>query len=170
MSGECGRGTQKGRVIVGIQDSVAGLQALRRAVEEARRRRATVYLVRVLNSAGRYPGGAMWPVEPLVWATEHAQDALAKALGGAPRDVELRVVALEGAVAPALVGFADREDDLLVVGDAQRPGVRRLWSGRVARHCARRSTCPVLVVPPPALSRVDGRVLTRELRRVVEAA
>jgi nucleotide-binding universal stress UspA family protein len=170
MGGGRGHGTHERRVIVGIQDSVAGLQALRRGVEEARRRGATVYLVRVLNSASRYPGGAMWPVEPLAWATEHAQEALTKAFGGFPRDVEVRTVALEGAVGAALVGFADRDDDLLVVGDAQRPGLRRPWSGRVARHCARRSTCPVLVVPPPALSRVDGRALTRQLRRLVDAA
>lgn len=170
MSGVCEPAANERRVIVGIHDSVAGLQALRRAVEEARRRRATVYLVRVINTASRYPGGAMWPVEPLAWAAEYAHEALDKALGGMPRDVKVRTVALEGAVGAALVRFADREHDLLVVGDAQRPGLGRLWSGRVARQCARRSTCPVLVVPPPALSRVDGRVLTRELRRLVDAA
>ena len=164
-------GERERRVIVGVQDSVAGLQALRRGVEQARLRGATVYLVRVVaGAAGRYPGGAMWPTELAVWAAEYAQQVLATALGRLPRDVEVRTVALEGAVAPALVGFADREDDLLVVGDAQRSGVRRLWSGRVARHCARRATCPVLVVPPPALSRVAGRMLNRELRRLVDAA
>ncbi len=170
MSGGCRQGVNERRVVVGVQTSLAGLQALRRAVEEARQRDATVYLVRVLNSAGRYPGGAMWPVEPLVWATEDAHEALAMALGAIPRDVRLRIVALEGAVAGALVRFADREDDLLVVGDGQRRGLCRLWSGRVARYCVGRSTCPVLVVPPPALSRVDVRVLTRELRRLVHAA
>ncbi|GIH21087.1 universal stress protein [Rugosimonospora africana] len=164
MSGERER-----RVIVGVQDSVAGLQALRRGVEEARRRRATLYLVRVApGSVDRYAGPGVWAAELAVWAGEYAQQTLAKSLGAIPGDVEMRTVALQGAVAPALLRFADRDDDLLVVGDAQSPGVRRLWSGRVARQCVRRATCPVLVVPPPALSRVTGRVLTRELQRMVD--
>lgn len=166
MSGERER-----RVIVGIQDSVAGLQALRRGVEEARRRGATLYLVGVVSGgAGRYSDATVWSAELGVWAAQYAQQALVKALGGIPRDVYMRTVALEGVTGPALVGFADREEDLLVVGDAQRPGVRRLWSGRVARQCVRRAICPVLVVPPPALSRLAPRVLTRELQRLVDAA
>jgi nucleotide-binding universal stress UspA family protein len=112
----------------------------------------------------------MWRTELAAAAAEYAEQVLAKALGRIPADVEVRTVALEGAAGPALVGFADREDDLLVVGDGQRRGIRRLWSGRVARHCLRRSACPVLVAPPPALSRVDGRALARELQRLVDAA
>ena len=42
MSGEREYRTRESRVIVGIQESVAGLQALRRGVDEARRRGATV--------------------------------------------------------------------------------------------------------------------------------
>jgi len=170
MNGERDNGTRERRVIVGIQDSVAGLQALRCGVAEARRRGATVYLVRAVNAPARYPDGPMWHTEWAVWAAEYAQQALATALGGIPRDVEVRTVALEGTAAPALVRFANGEDDLLVVGDAQPSGIRRLWSGHVARYCARWSTCPVLLVPPPALSRVDSRTLTRELRRLVDAA
>jgi nucleotide-binding universal stress UspA family protein len=169
MSGEREHRAPERRVIVGVQDSVAGLQALRRGVAEARLRGATVYLVRVEASAGRYPDAAVPATELAVWAIEYVEQALAKALGGIPRDVEVRSVALEGAAAAALVCFANREDDLLVVGDAQRSGIGRLWSGRVARHCARRATCPVLVVPPPALSRLDSHVPTRELRRLVDA-
>jgi nucleotide-binding universal stress UspA family protein len=170
MNGERGYGTQERRVIVGIQHSVAGLQALRCGVAEARRRGATVYLARVLKSPAGYLGGVAWRTELAVAAAEYAERVLVDTLGGIPRDVEVRTVALEGAAAPALVRFANGEDDLLVVGDAQRSGVRRLWSGHVARYCARWSTCPVLLVPPPALSRVDSRTLTRELRRLVDAA
>jgi len=142
----------------------------RSGVDEARRRGATVYLVRAVNAPARYPDGTMWHTEWATWAAEYAQQALATALGGIPRDVQVRTVALEGAAGPALVDFADRDDDLLVVGDAQRPGLRRPWSGRVARYCARRATCPVMVVPPPSLSRVDRRDLARELQRLVDAA
>lgn len=163
-------GERQRRVIVGVQDSVAGLQALRRGVEEARRRGATLYAIRTVNgAAGRYPGSAMWQAEPTVWVAEFARETLVKAMGGIPADVEVRSVALEAAAGPGLVGFADRDDDLLVVGDAQRSGIRRLWSGRVAHYCISRATCPVLVVPPPALARVDRRALTRDLRRLVNS-
>lgn len=170
MNGEREYGTRESRVIVGIQDSVAGLQALRHGVAEARRRGATVYLVRVVKSPAGYLGSVSWRTELAVTAADYAQQVLVNALGGIPRDVQVRTAALEGAPAPALVGFANGEHDLLVVGDAQRSGIRRLWSGRVARYCSRWSTCPVLVVPPPALSRVDSRTLARELRRLVDAA
>jgi nucleotide-binding universal stress UspA family protein len=170
MNGEREYGTRERRVIVGIQDSVAGLQALRCGVAEARRRGATVYLARVVKSPAGYLGGVAWRTEMSVTAAEYAERVLVDTLGGIPRDVEVRTVALEGTAAPALVRFANGEDDLLVVGDAQRSGIRRLWSGHVARYCARWSTCPVLLVPPPALSRVDSRTLTRELRRLVDAA
>lgn len=170
MSGEREHGIHESRVIVGTQDSVAGLQALRRGIDEARRRGATVHLVRAVNAPARNPGGALWHTQWAVWAAEYAQLALVTALGGIPRDVEVRTVVLEGPAGPALVDFADRDDDLLVVGDAQRPGLRRPWSGRVGRYCVRRAACPVMVVPPPALSRVDGRDLDRELQRLVDAA
>jgi nucleotide-binding universal stress UspA family protein len=170
MHGEREYGIRESRVIVGIQDSVAGLQALRHGVAEARRCGATVYLVRVVRSRAGYFGGVAWRTELAVAAADYAQQVLVNAFGGIPRDVQVRTVALEGLVGPALVRFANGEDDLLVVGDAQHPGIRRRWSGHVARYCARWSTCPVLVVPPPALSRVDGRTLARELRRLADAA
>lgn len=170
MNGERDNGTRERRVIVGIQDSVAGLQALRCGVAEARRRGGTVYLARVVKSPAGQLGGVARRTELSVTAAEYAERVLVDTLGGIPRDVEVRTVALEGTAAPALVRFANGEDDLLVVGDAQRSGIRRLWSGHVARYCARWSTCPVLLVPPPALSRVDSRTLTRELRRLVDAA
>lgn len=159
------------RVIVGLQDSVAGLQALRRGVEEARRRGAAVYLVLAVNgAAGRYQTAPTWQAELAVWAIQYARESLVKALGRSPRDVEVRTAALEAPAGLGLVGFANRDDDLLVVGDSQRSGIRRLWSGRVTRYCVARATCPVLVVPPPALARVDRRELSRDIRRLANSA
>jgi nucleotide-binding universal stress UspA family protein len=164
-------GERERRVVVGVQHSVAGLQALRRGVEEARRHRATLYAVRALAAAGGpYPGFTPWRVELTVWAAELIEQAFAEALGGVPPDVEVRTAALDGAAGPALVAFADRPDDLLVVGCAQRRGLGRARSGWVARYCVRHAACPVLVVPPPPLALVDRRALSRELRRLVDAA
>ena len=84
-----------------------------------------------------------------------------KASGGIPRDVELRAAALDAAAGLGLAGFADRDDDLPVVADSQRSCIDRQWSGRVARYCVARATCPVLILPPPALARVDRGELTR---------
>ena len=161
------------RVIVGIEDSVTGLQALRHGVAEARRRQATVYALRAWSGGTSMQLGAppSWRVELAAAAAQLAQQAFVTALGGIPPDIEVRVVAVEETAGRALVTFADRDDDLLVVGDSQRPGLARLRSGRVARYCARHAVCPVLVVPPPALARIgriSARELTREVRRLVD--
>lgn len=159
------------RVIIGVQDSIAGMQAIRRGVAEARYRQATVYAVRATDDTiyGRYARPEEWRVDQATGDAAFALDVVVRALGGIPPDVEVRVVAVDGAPGPALVEFADRDEDLLVVGDAQRAGIRRLGSGAVARHCIRRAGCPVLVVPPPTLSRLGGRELVRAVQRLVNA-
>ncbi len=73
--------------------------------------------------------------------------ALDDAMGGPPDDVFLRMVTLDGRPARALVGFAGKDDDLLVVG-ASRPRLRRPFHPSVGRYCMAHATCPVLVVPP----------------------
>jgi nucleotide-binding universal stress UspA family protein len=93
-----------------------------------------------------------------------------RALGAVPTDVPVQVVAVNGAPGPALVDVAHRDDDMIVVGDAQRRGLRRLRSGRVARHCVRHAVCPVLVVPPPVLARASAADVTREAQRLIDAA
>jgi nucleotide-binding universal stress UspA family protein len=159
------------RVVVGVQDSVAGRKALRRGVAEARRRHATVHAVRASRSqpAGRYLGGQTRRLERTTRAAQFALDVFVRAVAGIPPDVEVRVIAVDEPAGPALVSFADREDDLLVVGDAQRRGVHRLRSGSVARHCVRRAGCPVLVVPTPALAKVSGQELVRAAQRLADA-
>jgi nucleotide-binding universal stress UspA family protein len=147
-------------VVIGLADSVTGLHALRRGVTEARRRGVAVYAVRAWQGAA---------AELSTLAMRLARQAFVTALGGIPPDLEVHILVVEQAVGRALVGFADREDDLLVVGDSQR----RIYSGHVARYCARHALCPVMVVPPPPLARiarVSGRRLTREARRFVEVA
>jgi nucleotide-binding universal stress UspA family protein len=164
--------TKEQRVIIGIEDSVTGLQALRHGVAEARRRRATVYALRAWSGGTSMQLGVppSWRVELAAASAQLARQAFVTALGGIPSEVEVRVVAVEEIAGRALVAFADRADDLLVVGDSQRAGLARLRSGRVARYCTRHAVCPVLVVPPPALARIgriSARELTREAQRLV---
>jgi nucleotide-binding universal stress UspA family protein len=88
------------------------------------------------------------------------------ALGGVPTDVRVEAWVVEGPVAPALIRYASGEDDLLVVG-AGTP--QRFWRRGVADACVREATCPVVVVPPPAMARGgDTRTLARQLSREAE--
>ena len=60
------------------------------------------------------------------------------------------------------------DTDVLVIGGT---GVRRIGSLRrapVARFCARRSTCPVVIVPLPAMAR--GRSASKLARDAAEGA
>ena len=158
-------GQQPPRVIIGAHDSVAGRQALRRGLAEARRRQATVHLVRAYPAAGYL--GADVQVELAAAAAGYGLDLIREALGRLPDDLLIQAVGVQGAPGQALVGFADRDGDLLVVGDGQRHGWRRVWSGSVARTCVRRASCPVLVVPPPALARTSCGDLDREMRGLI---
>ncbi|MBO0868141.1 MAG: universal stress protein [Micromonosporaceae bacterium] len=160
------------RIVIGVQDSTAGLRALRCGVAQARRMGAEVYAVRAYAGGGP---GAGYPVAEVrvdlsVRAAELARDVLLRAAGGLPPGLAVHAVGMDGAPGRVLVAFADRDDDLLVVGDAQRAGVCRLRSGSVARYCVRHAVCPVLVVPAPALARVSGHEITREAQRLIDAA
>lgn len=140
------------RVIVGVGGSAGSLRALRRAVAEARLRDAELWSVLAWIPQGGEIFNRRHPCPSLLrlWeqdALRRLREAWEQALGGAPADLDVRMLTTRGAPGPALVRCADRDDDLLVVGG---PGpVRRLLGGSVAGHCARRARCGVLVVPPP---------------------
>jgi nucleotide-binding universal stress UspA family protein len=160
------------RVIVGVNDCLAGLQALRCAVAEARRRQASLCAVRAwtMPYAGQGVAPRTWRQEMVDDAALAVYGAFATALGGTPEDLNVRVLAPEGGIGRCLVDLADRDDDLLVVGDCQRRGVRRVRSRSVARFCVRHAICPVLVVPPPALARIGRCDVSREAQRFIDAS
>jgi nucleotide-binding universal stress UspA family protein len=147
------------RVIVGVDTSLAGLEALRRGVGEARRD-GVLYAVRVwtrpLASAGPL-------VPPIVLGDSLACDArlyveraFCEAMGGVPTDLPIHVATPEGAPGPTLVRLADRENDILVVGTGGRGWLHRLVFGSVSRYCLSHARCPVLGVPAHALAREVG--------------
>jgi hypothetical protein len=95
--------------------------------------------------------------------------AFAETMGGEPPDLEVQAVVILDPPGPVLVGYACRDDDLLVVGTGRRGFWRRLRGGSVARYCLARAACPVLVVPPPPMTRAGSpRALLRELRREID--
>ncbi len=138
-----------GRVIVGLVPSLAGYQALRYAVAEARRRGVPLIGVRVCRISN--PGlGAPWMEAVQASCRAEAAQVFAAALGRPPSDIPVRIQVVEGVAGRALPEFAESPDDLIVIGAA-----RRSWSGgRTARTCTRRAMCPVVIVPAPEMARM----------------
>jgi nucleotide-binding universal stress UspA family protein len=156
------------RVIVGVEVSVAGLAALRVAATRAERGEAELIAVRVLPVTSTTHPAVLAGLRQDLSATAYdlVAQAFAQALGGPPRGVATRAVLLDGPVGPALVGLADRADDLLVLGARRR---RRAFGHQPGRYCVAHAQCPVLVVPPPELARTgSARALARKLDRELD--
>jgi nucleotide-binding universal stress UspA family protein len=156
-----------GRVIVGIDGSVAGLRALRLAVDEARRRKAPLHAIRVWNVDPRFCAGYGIAYDDYKQdAAETIRATFAATLGGVPEDIE---VVCQTVVAPpwkGLVDYASRDADVLFVGTRQRGWLRRMFRRSVARWCVAHAHCPVVVVPPDTFARAaSGRDLVRALNR-----
>jgi nucleotide-binding universal stress UspA family protein len=147
------------RLVVGISRPPACWWALAWAVGEARRRGARLLLVNVFRP----------PVAPVLANYDHggfgvARDpyadraaygnalirtAIAQAVGQMPGDVAVEQQVVSGRPAAELASLA-WGGDLLVLGSRRRGWLRRLAPGSVARACARRADCPVVIVPEPS--------------------
>jgi nucleotide-binding universal stress UspA family protein len=180
-----------GRVVVGVHTSLSGLHALREAVAQARARGVPLHAVRAWgpppaeqsthdagwqpaigmvrppteNSAGSGPMRAM----PAAEAAALVDQAFADTMGGEPPDLPVRTVLVPDRPGPVLVEYACRDSDLLVIGAGRRGFLWRVRGSPVVRYCLRHASCPVLVVPPPPLTRAGSpRALLRELRREID--
>lgn len=156
------------RVVVGVDISYAGLNALREAYDQARTRGARLLAVRVVADVPARPAVAMNPLwmqgivpspRPQPWeqrermAHEFVTEAFDAALGTLPHTVPVDIVTELGRVGPALVRHARSDRDLIVVGAGRRrPRLRRT----VAAYCAAHATCQVLVVPACEMAQHDG--------------
>lgn len=158
--------TAPGRVVVGIDETLAGLRALRVAAAKARRRHAPPHAVRVWNhDRGGGVGPCMHP-ELERAAAEMIGPAFITALGTVPADLEVNAVTLVGPAGWALVHYADRDEALLVVGHSRLGLLQRVGRGSVARYCAAHAAWPVLVVLPDEFARRARRdSLDRAIRR-----
>jgi nucleotide-binding universal stress UspA family protein len=145
-----------GRIVVGVDGSENSIEALRWAIDEARRMDATIDAVMAWS---------------LPWYSSLSDPLMAGAApfdpAGMQRDVEL---ALERAVTTACRGRRDLpvieriaiEDrpahalletakgaDLLVVGARGAGGFAGLLLGSVSTQCVNHATCPVAVIRSP---------------------
>jgi nucleotide-binding universal stress UspA family protein len=155
------------RVIVGVDDSPAGLAALRWAVRFARSRGAQLVAVRVWELGMRRHGGHRGPGTGrghLVLSFPGAQqrkvaanltERVLRAAGGVPDDLDVAIETPEGNPGPVLTGIATGAGDVLVVGSTRGRHLGRVVHGSVSAYCARHSRCPVTVVAasPPRISR-----------------
>ena len=144
-----------GRVIVGVHGSPGSLQALRFAVETARRFDCVLHPVIAWQAPG---GDSAYRHFPAYLVDEWELDAerrlltaFDEGLGGVPMDLRIHPLVVRGRVGPTLVEIADRENDLLVVGRSQRAWWHRAWYGSPTRHALARARCSVICVPPSRL-------------------
>ena len=148
-----------GRVVVGIDDSPAGLAALRWAIGFARSRGARLVAVRAWalglpRHGGFRHGGGRGPVVITFRGTEpvHAARSLAwhalRDAGGATGDLDVTIETPEGSPGPVLTRIASGRDDVLVVGTRPGPSLRRAVHGSVSAYCTTHAHCPVTVVTP----------------------
>lgn len=144
-----------GRVVVGVDRGASGLQALRRGFAEANAHGAELHAVRAWTTARELGDEA---VGTLV-------SAFIDSVGQVPAGIVVRSVVVADEPGPALVSYADREDDLLIVGAGHARRWRHPHGSRIVRYCLWHAACPVLVIPPPPLTRgKSARGLVRELR------
>lgn len=133
-----------GRVIVGVDRAPQGLAALRVAAREAASRGLPLHAVRVEEQ----------------WTDTTGREidlAFNEAFGGVPAGLMVERSVQPPPVVAGLTAYANRPDDLLIVGTSGGGWWHALWSGSVARACMHKARCMLLVVPAPPLA--------RELRR-----
>jgi nucleotide-binding universal stress UspA family protein len=148
------------RIVVGVDDSSAGLAALQWAVSAARSSHAQLVAVRswalgLPRHGGRRRRAASAHPHVILYFAGTAQSAAAadlvrrafrRTMGGIPDDVVVTIETPEGEPGTALTGIAVADGDLLVVGGRRDQAIRRLIHGSVSRYCCEHSKCPVVVV------------------------
>lgn len=136
-------------VVVGVDGSAGSRRAIRFAVREAARLDAPLLLVHVVpvfRSMAPVPMMVITPSDLIETGRTLLDRSLADARAAAPT-LAVDGVLLQGRRAAHLADAA-ADGQLLVVGRDDRPAVERLLLGNTAAGVARRSTCPVVSVPP----------------------
>ncbi len=152
-----------GRVIVGIDDSAAGLAAIAAATELARSHHAQLVAVRAWALGLPRHGGrrlrhlshrhvvlSFSGAEQRDAATILTRRTFRAAIGRMPADVGMTIETPDSDPAVALVSAASKPGDVIVVGTGGGHPLRHLVHGSVSRYCTKHAGCPVIVVPVPA--------------------
>jgi nucleotide-binding universal stress UspA family protein len=142
-----------GPIVVGLDDSPFGTNALRYAIAEAAVRRTGVRAVAaydVMHQA--FPADPELVARLRAGVEAEAEETIAQALrdaqGSGGASVEVERVAVEGAAAAAILSHAG-DAQLVVVGTHGKGLVRRLLLGSVSRQVLHDADRPVAVVDLP---------------------
>jgi nucleotide-binding universal stress UspA family protein len=151
------------RVIVGVDDSAAGLAAIKAAVMLAQGYGARLVAVRAWalglpRHGGRRRRHVSHPhvilrfsdTEQRAASTVLISSAIKEAVGRLPDGIVMTRATPDADPAVALVALATEPGDVIVVGTGGGHWVRRLIHGSVSRYCVRHARCPVIMVPAPS--------------------
>ena len=151
------------RVIAGTSGSPGSLAALRYAECLARAHGAILVPVLAWEPAGGdgYGYGMLQSDGYLRqrWremACQRMREALLAVWGQQPRDSWIQPRVERGPAGWVLVRVAGHSGDVLVLGAGRRAPLHRITRRPVGRYCAARALCPVILVPPPELTRPAG--------------
>ena len=140
----------EGGVVVGDDGSEGAAQAVRFALEEARRRGTALHVVRAwsIMSTSRpidVPAGFAASLAEYEAAAMAEETARVGHLIGKDTDVPVEVYCVHSPAAQALIA-ASETADVIVVGSRGLGGFRSLVLGSVAEQCIRHASGPVIVV------------------------
>ena len=134
------------RIVVGVDGSEASHRALEWAVDEARRRNATVEAIHAWHqpfvSGYAYMGEI--PLGDYVTEAQGVLDAAIASVDASGVTVESKVIA--GGPSGVLVEEA-KGAALLVVGSRGRGGFSGLLMGSVSQQTAHHAPCPIVIIP-----------------------
>ena len=141
------------RILVATDFSEPAGVAIRYGVELAKRFKAQLFVVHVVNDIAAHSYTAtLAPASLAEWQTElenSARLSLAAQLPEPDRSAvgaQLDIVKSASPVQGILNHAHDRQVDLILVGTHGRHGLARVFLGSVARHVSGAAQCPVLVV------------------------
>ncbi len=135
------------RIVVGVDGSEQSQEALQWAVDEARRRDATVEAVYAWHQAWVAPTHILGDVEPFAQKALEQLDAAIAAVDTTGVTVERKLMTCPAAQALIHEG---KGAALLVVGSRGRGGFSGLLLGSVSLQAAHHAPCPVVIVRPAA--------------------
>jgi len=138
-------------IVVGVDGSRFGREALRWALAEGKRRDCAVQALLVADIApvaGRPTTVGMATTLAAQPGQEHLRrlEETVKAVLGETDDPRLTAEVVRGSASETLC-VASREAQLLVVGSRGRGALVEAVVGSVARYCAHYASCPVVVIP-----------------------
>jgi nucleotide-binding universal stress UspA family protein len=140
-----GHGTNRPRIVVGVDGFEPSMAALRWAIHQARLTGAVVEAV----TAWHIPVGTGWlPATDTPDYQEDAFDVLTEAIAqmyAVDPDIEVCPCVAEGPAGQVLVAVA-KGADLLVVGCRGHSGLTEAVLGSVSQYCVHHASCPVVIM------------------------